>query len=106
MDERVLAPVIGSDEAEALLVAEPLHDTRSHRTAPRRSGMREGRHPPGGGPDAASCTSLQACCQPSPGASVPPAGPPVCGASWGSVSYWLGSKPWVPSLPGALGCSV
>src|SRR5438105_4660565 len=30
VDERVLAPVIGRDEAETLLVAEPLHDTSSH----------------------------------------------------------------------------
>src|SRR3954447_26445498 len=30
VDERVLASVIGRDEAEALLVAEPLHDTGSH----------------------------------------------------------------------------
>src|SRR5688572_19051568 len=30
MDERVLAPVIRGDEPEALLVAEPLHDTGSH----------------------------------------------------------------------------
>ena len=43
MDERVLAPVIGSDEAEALLVAEPLHDTGSHLTALLvGSSMREG----------------------------------------------------------------
>src|ERR671922_2540432 len=33
MDECVLASVIGGDEAEALLVAEPLHDTGSHMTA-------------------------------------------------------------------------
>src|SRR3712207_55641 len=33
VDERVLAPVIGRDEAEALFVAEPLHDTGSHLTA-------------------------------------------------------------------------
>src|SRR4051794_20286173 len=33
MDERVLAAVIGGDEPEALLVAEPLHDTGSHPTA-------------------------------------------------------------------------
>src|SRR3954470_20506335 len=59
VDERVLASVIGRDEAEALLVAEPLHDTGSHLTAlllhpahttitalPRR-------------PDGASCTSPQ-----------------------------------------------
>src|SRR3954447_16863466 len=30
VDERVLAPVIRRDEPEALLVAEPLHDTRWH----------------------------------------------------------------------------
>src|SRR4051812_32590062 len=33
VDERVLASVIGRDEAETLLVAEPLHDTSSHLTA-------------------------------------------------------------------------
>src|SRR3954471_14791663 len=33
MDERILPAVIGRDEAEALLVAEPLHDTGSHPTA-------------------------------------------------------------------------
>src|SRR4051812_34648457 len=33
VDERVLTSVIGRDEAEALLVAEPLHDTGSHLTA-------------------------------------------------------------------------
>src|SRR6476620_9932048 len=30
VDERVLAPVIGGDEPEALLVAEPLHHTGGH----------------------------------------------------------------------------
>src|ERR671918_446853 len=30
VDERVLAAFIGGDEPEALLVAEPLHDTRFH----------------------------------------------------------------------------
>src|SRR4051812_50230449 len=34
MDERVLPPVIGGDEPEALLVAEPLHDTSCHTTPP------------------------------------------------------------------------
>src|SRR5262249_40640890 len=34
VDERVLAPVIRRDEAEALLVAEPLHDTCSHESTP------------------------------------------------------------------------
>src|SRR4051794_19560478 len=32
VDERVLAPVVRGDEAEALLVAEPLDDTGSHQT--------------------------------------------------------------------------
>src|SRR5215813_5493656 len=44
MDERVLPAVVGRDEPEALLVAEPLHDTSSH--APTallcESSMREG----------------------------------------------------------------
>src|SRR3954467_4039662 len=34
MDERVLPSVIRSDEPEALLVAEPLHDTSCHTTPP------------------------------------------------------------------------
>src|ERR1700754_3500474 len=43
VDERVLASAVGRDEAEALLVAEPLHDTGSHLTALLiGSSMREG----------------------------------------------------------------
>src|SRR3954463_16052549 len=42
VDERVLASVIGRDEAEALLVAEPLHRSGSHQTCtPLDSNMRE-----------------------------------------------------------------
>ena len=63
MDERVLPPVIGSDEAEALLVAEPLHDTSRHLTALLvRSSL----------PTRASCTSRRGGCQPSSG------GAPAC----------------------------
>src|SRR3954469_22370807 len=67
MDERVLASVIGRDEAETLLVAEPLHDTSSHLTAllldPACARGAAGTAFPHttmtapGGPDGASCTS-------------------------------------------------
>src|SRR4051794_25021392 len=73
VDERVLAPVVRSDESEALLVAEPLHDTGSHETELLVVGMRGAQpsrippSPPGDGPDRASCTSLRGACQPSPG---------------------------------------
>src|SRR3954454_9100720 len=53
VDERVLASVIGCDEAEALLVAEPLHDTGSHLTAL----LLDPAHRRPGRPDGASCTS-------------------------------------------------
>src|SRR5215207_212128 len=56
MDERVLPSVIRRDEAEALFVAEPLHDTRRHLTALLLDP-----------PDRASCTSQAGGCQPSPG---------------------------------------
>src|SRR3954451_24841397 len=39
MDERVLAPVIRGDEPEALLVAEPLHDTSCHTTPPHSESL-------------------------------------------------------------------
>src|SRR4051812_30179489 len=53
VDERVLASVIGCDEAEALFVAEPLHDTGSHLTAL----LLDPAHRRPGRPDGASCTS-------------------------------------------------
>src|SRR4051794_2324766 len=86
VDERVLAPIVGGDESEALLVAEPLHDTGSHQTETPRCPACEGHslpayhhRRPGDGPDRASCTSQGGACQPSPGACVPPAAPSVGG---------------------------
>src|SRR6478609_11549518 len=76
MDERILPAVIGRDEAEALLVAEPLHDTGSHPTALLVPACRE-----------ASSTSRRGGCQPSFGAWVPPVGACAPGGPCGCVSY-------------------
>src|SRR4051794_17932431 len=56
VDECVLASVIGRDEAEALLVTEPLHDTGSHLTALLLNPAHTTNRPPRR-PDGASCTS-------------------------------------------------
>ena len=39
VDERVLPPVVRGDEPEALLVAEPLHDTSCHTTPPHSGSL-------------------------------------------------------------------
>src|SRR3954469_1603856 len=87
VDERVLASVIGRDEAEALLVAEPLHDTGSHLTAllldPAHTTIAARR----GGLTAQVVPVRRGDGYPSPGACVPPPGP-----AWGGLSYAFGSK--------------
>src|SRR4051795_7446502 len=101
MHEGVLPSVIGSDEPEALLVAEPLHDTSCHtNTSSLCISMREvvlpgtafpHAQPPLGRANAGVYTRLGRARRQPVGACAPPPGAPAAGASaagggWGGDS--------------------